>query len=70
MQDTPAISRVMDFTVPRPVVSMVLSEGLAHTRLLDKATRRPNMEATKVSEETFMATANNAAAGAATTDIN
>jgi hypothetical protein len=28
------------------------------------------MEATKVSEETFMATANNAAAGAATTDIN
>lgn len=46
----------------------VVSAELEVTKQLDKATKVANMEATKVSVATTMATTSNAAAGAATTE--
>jgi len=70
MPDTLAISRAMDFMVPKLAVNMVALEELGRTKLLDKATKAVNMEAIKVSGVTSMETTSNGAAGAATTDIN
>lgn len=69
MGDILATSRAMDSMEPKPAVSMAVLEP-ERTRLLDRATRLANMEATKVSGATSTETANTVAAGAATTDIN
>jgi hypothetical protein len=69
--DTQVIfSKLMDFTVAKLVVNMDL-EALEVIKQLGKATKAANMEATRLSEATSMATAsNNAEDGAATMDIN
>ncbi|KAA8567262.1 hypothetical protein EYC84_010297 [Monilinia fructicola] len=66
-----AISKAMDFTVVKPVASMVVSEVSELTKLLVKDIRAVDMEATQVMEVTKdSATASNVVDGAATMDIN
>lgn len=56
------------FTVAKLVASTLVSVELVVIKQLDKVTKPANMEATKHSEATTMAIANNVADGVATTD--
>jgi len=60
-------SKGMESTAARLVASTPVLVELEHTKPLDKVTKPANMEATKDSEATIMAIANNVADGVATT---